>query len=197
MIIMQNSDGLKRRKYIESKGLTKVIFSHYEPHYHCTQYHPKGIKGGMMPELDSMVPSKEFPKPMDVRISPWGPCGTDFASYSKGMRQAGDLHLSGVLLRLAPGDVDTEGASKQWSEIFGAPTSRDLLAFTNARMGFVRGQEGKPEGLDLITVAVNGKARFDGILERASKLGLCGDGWINMCGVRWFFVDAGEPREKL
>lgn len=77
------------------------------------------------------------------------------------------------------------------------PTSRDLLAFTNTRMGFVRGQEGKSEGLDCITVAVNGKERFDGILERASKLGLCGDGWINMCGVRWFFVDAGEPREKL
>ena len=90
-------------------------------------------------------------------------------------------------LRLAPRDADTEGAARQWSEIFGIGTSRDLLAFTNARMGFVRGQEGKPEGLDCITMAVNGKDRFEGILERTSKEGLCGDGWINMCGVRWCF----------
>lgn len=197
MIIMQNSDALKSRQRIESKGLAKVVWSHEGESYVGTQYNPKGIKGGMMPELDSMVPTKEFPKPMDVGVSPWGACGEDFESYSKGMRQAADLHLSGVLLRLGAGDVDTEGASKQWSQIFGVPTSRDLLAFTNARMGFVRGEEGKREGLDCITVAVNGKERFEGILDAARELGLCGDGWINMCGVRWFFVDAGQPRGNL
>jgi hypothetical protein len=197
MIIMQNQDGPKRRRLIESRGLAKVIFQHETPGYNCTQYHPKGIKGGMMPELDSVDSSDDFPNPLGERFSPWGPCGPDFEGYSKGMKNAGDLHLVGALLRLAPGDVDTEGAAMQWSEIFGVDTSKDFLVFTNARMGFVKGEDGKPEGLDYVTVAVNGKERFEGILKRASKEGLCGDGWINMCGVRWYFVDADKMESRL
>jgi len=150
-----------------------------------------------MPELDSVDASAEYPNPLGERFSPWDPCGPNFEEYGKGMRKARDLHLVGVLLRLAPRDVDTKGAARQWSEIFGVGTNGDLLAFTNASMGFVKGQEGKPEGLDCITVAVDGKDRFEGILERASKERLCGEGWINMCGVRWYFVDAGEVKGKL
>src|SRR6266496_3003484 len=50
------------------------------------------------------------------------------------MQKAWDLHLVGALLRLAPGDVDTEGAARQWAEIFDVCTSGHLLMFTNARM---------------------------------------------------------------
>jgi len=93
---------------------------------------------------------------------------------------------------LAPGDNDGESASRQWEDIFGVPRSRDLVAFTNARLGFIRGEEGKPEGIVSITIAVKGQKTFDGIQERASQMGLCGDGWINMVGVRWYFSHAGE-----
>ena len=45
MIIMQTGDAKKRKEYIESKGLAKVIFTH-ETEDSCTvQYHPKGIYG--------------------------------------------------------------------------------------------------------------------------------------------------------
>jgi hypothetical protein len=45
MIIMQTGDAKKRKEYIESKGLAKVIFMH-ETEDSCTvQYHPKGIPG--------------------------------------------------------------------------------------------------------------------------------------------------------
>ena len=45
MIIMQTMNAEKRRAYIESKGLSKVIYSYQHDDVHCIQYHPKGIKG--------------------------------------------------------------------------------------------------------------------------------------------------------
>ena len=45
MIIMQTMNADKRRAYIESKGLSKVIYSYQHDDVHCIQYHPKGIKG--------------------------------------------------------------------------------------------------------------------------------------------------------
>jgi hypothetical protein len=194
MIIMQNLDAAKRRKYIESEKLSSVIFDHIHDDVVCVQYHPKGLKGGMMPELDSHATTKDNPNPLKDSSSPWHACGKDDGKYRALMRKYGHLHLASALLRLAPGDVDTEGASRQWEKIFGVGMSRDLVAFTNARMGFIRGQEGKSEGLDSITITVNGGDKMDAILERASEEGICGDGWINMCGVKWFFAYAGGGR---
>ncbi|KAJ4339754.1 hypothetical protein N0V87_002954 [Didymella glomerata] len=45
MIIMQTEDAKKRREYIESKGLAKVIISQEHGDTVFVQYHPKGIKG--------------------------------------------------------------------------------------------------------------------------------------------------------
>lgn len=147
-----------------------------------------------MPELDSHQTTKANPNPLKDRFSPWHACGKDYAHYSKFMKKYSELHLASALMRLAPGDMDTEGASRQWESIFGVGMSRDLVAFTNARMGFIRGQEGKPEGLDSITIAVNGGDRLDGILQRASEEGICGEGFIKMCGIKWYFVYAGGGR---
>lgn len=151
-----------------------------------------------MPELDAHQPNETNPTPLTTRFSPWHACGplASYPSYSAIMKRHSDLHLVGAVLRLAAGDSETEAASRQWEEIFGVPRSRDLLAFTNARIGFIRGEEGEREGLVSITIAVEGKERFQGILQRASNAGLCGDGWINMCGVRWYFVEAGQSQER-
>lgn len=117
------------------------------------------------------------------------------------MKKYGDLHLASALLRLAPGDWDTEGASRQWESVFGVGMSRDLVAFTNARMGFVRGQEGQPEGLESITITVNGGDRMDGILQRAREEGvLQDDGSLRMLNVKWYIRYAGggqAPTSRL
>jgi len=151
-----------------------------------------GCTGGVIPELDSHDATSSNPKPLTTRFSPWHACGRDYDTYSAGMKRHADLSLVGCICRLAPGDNDGESASRQWEDIFGVPRSRDLVAFTNARLGFIRGEEGKPEGIVSITIAVKGQKTFDGIQERASQMGLCGDGWINMVGVRWYFSHAGE-----
>lgn len=45
MIIMQTEDAKKRRQYIESQGLAKVITAQDHSDTVFVQYHPKGIKG--------------------------------------------------------------------------------------------------------------------------------------------------------
>ncbi|KAF2193873.1 hypothetical protein K469DRAFT_548688 [Zopfia rhizophila CBS 207.26] len=196
MIIMQTADAKRRREYIESKGLGKVIFSYDHKDSVCVQYHPKGIKGGMMPELDSHTSSPNNPTPLESRFSPWHACGSDHKVYYPGMKRSSHLSLEGCVLRLGPGDVGHEAASRQWEEIFGVVRNRDLLAFTNARLGFIPGSEGEPEGLVSITIGVCGKDKFDAILDRASKEGLCGNRWINMFGIKWFFVLTGYGEGK-
>ena len=142
MIIMQNLNAKKRREYIESQKHSKVIFEHHHDDVSCIQYHPKGIKGGMMPELDSHTPGPNNPTPLKSRFSPWHACGSDHKVYYPGMKRSEHLSLEGCVLRLQPGDYDHEAASRQWEETFGVARSRDLLAFTNARLGFTPGREG-------------------------------------------------------
>lgn len=157
------------------------------------------IAGGMMPELDSHTPGPNNPTPLKSRFSPWHACGSDHKVYYPGMKRSEHLSLEGCVLRLQPGDFDHESASRQWEEIFGVARSRDLLAFTNARLGFTPGREGQSEGLVSITVGVKSQAKLDAILDRARQAGLCGSGSIEMCGVKWFLVLTGheEPKGKL
>ncbi|KAF2432899.1 hypothetical protein EJ08DRAFT_608169 [Tothia fuscella] len=196
MIIMQTLDAAKRRQYILDKGLSKVIWGYDRDGITAAQYHPKGIPGGMMPELDSHPTTPSNPSPLTDPFSPWHACGKDHTAYSALMKKYSDIHLSGVLLRLAPGQTDTEAASRYWQDTFGVGMSRDLLAFTNARMGFVRGVEGRSEGLESITIGVDGVGRLEGIWEKARREGVAREGYVEMCGVKWFFHNAGG-RSKL
>jgi hypothetical protein len=149
------------------------------------------LLGGMMPARFSPRHTSES-QPCDIPLSPWHACGPDYSSYSAAMKRRSHFHLHGVVCRLAPGDVDHEAVSREWEDIFGIPRSRDLLAFTNARMGFIRGVEGQPDGLASITIGVEGRDEFNAILDRAREEGLCGDGWINMLGVKLYFTCMGE-----
>jgi hypothetical protein len=145
-----------------------------------------------MPELDSHGSSAEHPDPLSSTFSPWHAAGTDYASYAAGMKRRSDLHLIGAVCRLAPGDTNTEAALKQWEELFGLPRDLNQLVFTNARMGFVKGAKGQPEGLVSITIAVEGEDRLAGIVQRARQRGVWGDGYSEMLNLRFYFVLAGE-----
>ena len=153
--------------------------------------------GGMTPELDSHAPSPNNPTPLKSRFSPWHACGPDHTTYYPGMKRSAHLSLEGCVLRLQPGDYDHEAAARQWEEIFGVERSRDLLAFTNARIGFVPGQRGRSEGLVSLTIGVKGRDKLDAILRRAREAGVCDDGGVQMCGVKWNFVLTGHEDAKL
>lgn len=193
MIIMQTLDAAARKNYVTSKKLAKVIWEHVQHDSHAIQYHPKGIKGGMIPELDS---HNDAPEQLQDRFSRWHPCGDDYNNYSERMKKHANLSLLGCILRLAPGDIDAEGASKQWEELFGVLRNRDLLAFTNARLGFVPGSDNEPEGLANITIGVRGQDYLDGILRRAKERGLLQDGGaVRMVGIRFYLSHMGEMAE--
>ena len=104
------------------------------------------------------------------------------------MKRCSHLHLVETVCRLTPEDTDTEAAAKQWEKIFGIPRIQNGLTFINGRLRFTPGEKGKPEGIESITLAVEGEKKFNDILDRARKEGLCGDGWINMLGLKWYFV---------
>ena len=150
-----------------------------------------------MPELDSHAPTPSNPTPIATRFSPWHACGPDYVSYAAGMRRRAHLKLLSATLQLAPGDSDTDAATKQWEDYFGIPRSGNELYFTNARMNFVAGVEGKAEGLESLTVAVQGREKMGQMLEAARKEGVCRYNWIEMLGVRWFFVQAEDMVAKL
>lgn len=149
----------------------------------------------MIPELDSHEPSADNPTPLATRFSPWHACGSHSNVYS-GMERTAHLTLEGCVLRLQPGDGGHEAAARQWEDVFGVGRSRDLLAFTNARLGFIPGQRGQPDGLVSITVGVNTEAKRDAILQRARDAGIWGDGWMEMCGVKWYVVLTGRRESK-
>ncbi|KAL2365419.1 hypothetical protein RJZ56_001663 [Blastomyces dermatitidis] len=116
----------------------------------------------------------------------------------RGMKRTADLHLADVTCRLAPGDEDTDAALKQWEETFGIPGDPGHLQFTNARMRFLPGMEGKSEGFTDVSIAVRGEERHKGIFDRAREVGLpSGDGWVEMLGCRWHFVSASGTREDV
>ncbi|KAK2767069.1 hypothetical protein FQN54_006388 [Arachnomyces sp. PD_36] len=197
MIIMQTGDAVARRSFIESQKLAKVIFSREYEESVCIQYHPKGIKGGVIPELDSHDKSASNPEPLMSRFSPWHACGSDYNAYSTVMKRCSHLRFVEAVCRLDPGEADTEAAAKQWERTFGTPRREDGLVFTNGAVKFIPGEEGKPEGIASITIAVEGESKFNAILNRARDQGLCGDGWINMLGVKWYFVCVDGPNSRL
>ena len=55
MIIMQTGDAKKRKEFIESKGLAKVIWTHETETSMTVQYHPKGIAGAFKSTSQMMI----------------------------------------------------------------------------------------------------------------------------------------------
>lgn len=155
----------------------------------------------MIPELDSHHTSPSNPDPLHTRFSPWHACGpsSTHSKYSAGMKRHADLHLLGATLRLKPGDQDIRGAAKQWEDVLGIHTQENAVVYTNARMDFVKGVEGQPEGIVEIEIGVEGNERLSGILERAREQGCKaekGQGTVEMLGVRFVFVEVPKAAES-
>jgi hypothetical protein len=117
------------------------------------------------------------------------------------MERYADLHLLGATLRLKPGEQDTHDAAKQWEEVLGIKAQEGDVLFTNARMGFTDGVEGKAEGIVEIRIGVEGRERLTEIFERARYEGCKVDqhqGTVEMLGVQFVFIQFSEgAKSKL
>jgi hypothetical protein len=209
MIIMQTHSAIARRDYLQSHNLARVIFEHELEESVCMQYHPKGIKGGVMPELDSHFIKEGVVDGVKERVAPWHACGpaSGWERYGEAMRKFGHLWLLGVKLQLGEKDRDVEGAARQWESLFGVKrVGRREVGFTNARMLFLEGKEGESEGLKEIVVGIEGRKKLQGVLRRARGEGFevneeaeGNGGTFAMLGVRWRFVllEEGPIKSQL
>jgi hypothetical protein len=115
------------------------------------------------------------------------------------MKRHADLHLLGATLRLKPVDQDIRGAAKQWEDVLGVNAQENAVVYSIARMDFVKGVEGQPEGIVEIVIGVEGDERLSGILERAKEQGCKvekGQGTVEMLGVRFIFVEVPKVAES-
>jgi hypothetical protein len=143
-----------------------------------------------------MHPTARWPDQVGARFAPWHGFPGTYGRYGRVMRRSGHLHLVGVQFRLPPGDDQVYLAAKKWQDVFGVPMVGATMTFTNATMEFLKGEEGKREGLETITIAVEGKGNLEGILERAKQENILRDGLVDMCGIKWKFVYKGEPKKS-
>ncbi|KAF2403788.1 hypothetical protein EJ06DRAFT_505100 [Trichodelitschia bisporula] len=197
MIIMQQQGAKERREQLVKSKRARVIWTSDHEESSATQYHPADVPGGVIPELDAQYGAG---KGVEVRFGAWHALGPRHEEYVGGMRETAGLGLLGVVCRLKAGEVDVEGAARRWRDLFGVAMSRDLVAFTNARLGFVRGVEGKGAGIESITVGVAGREKLEDVIKKAREKGVWRGGthgWAEMCGVKWHFVQTGEETSKL
>ena len=156
-----------------------------------------------MPELDSHHKSYSNPDPLDTRFSPWHACGptSTYPTYSAAMKRHADLHLLGATLRLMPGERNTYDAAKQWEEVLGVKAQEGVVLFTNGKIGFTNGVEGKAEGIVEIRIGVEGRERLTDIFERAREEGCKVDqhqGTVEMLGVQFVFIQFSDgAKSKL
>jgi hypothetical protein len=146
-----------------------------------------------MPELDSHDILDDHPDPLNERFSPWHAVGppSAYPTYLACMKRHSRFRLESAILRLAPEDEDTIGATQQWSQLFGINIGHNPaeLQFTNAKMIFVPGEIGKQEGLVEVTIGVEGDEKTHGIMKRAAREGLIIYGnCVEMLGIRWRFL---------
>jgi hypothetical protein len=117
------------------------------------------------------------------------------------MKRHANLHLLSATCQLTPGDEDTEGAARQWEDIFGVRRGKRKgeSEFVNAKLRFIPGKQGETDGLVEICIGVEGKIAWSNILGRANRAGVLGnDGIVDMLGVRWKFVLLeGQEKSRL
>ena len=66
MIIMQTDDAKAERDRIVSSGLSKVIYGYEHADCVCVQYHPKGIKGDLLPCLEDHETTTRTPLILEI-----------------------------------------------------------------------------------------------------------------------------------
>lgn len=151
-----------------------------------------------MPELDSHRPAPGNPTPLASPLSPWHACGPDYDFYSAAMARTSHLQMLEATCRLATG-TDPEEAARKWQTMFGVKKNGSTVVFSNMRLRFTKADRNQPDGLESITVGIQGRKVYQDVLRRADEAGVLQDGRARMLGINWHFValDAEEGMSRL
>ena len=173
MIIMQSPDALLERQRVAGLGVRAVATADRET-YLYTHFHPSDL-GGFLLSIDSILPPTNHLE----RYAPWPPAGPDWQNHR---REQVCKDIVGVELQ----SDDPEGLAKLWARVLDLPARKHegipRIALANARLRFVKTQDGRGPGIGALDIAVNDRAY---VLAEAAKRGLKNsDDCVTVCGCR-------------
>ena len=168
MIITQCDDHEPRRQRVAELGI-RLVADRDSEDYRLMQLHPRDT-GGTFFELDEQLGENA-----QERDGPWHPAGPDWQRAKRTER------VAGIVAAEVQCD-DPEAIAKRWAEIAEIQLEGNTMPLENAEVRFVPIEDGRPEGLSAIDVAVNDKAA---ILEAAESINaVTAEDQIYLCGVR-------------
>jgi hypothetical protein len=183
MVITQCDDHAPRRRRVEELGVRLAHSFEVPGQFRNMQLHPKDT-GGSFFEID-----EQLGEGAHEPDGPWEPAG-----HGVRWREFRRLDaVSAITAAEIQGD-DPEALARRWGEIAEIPVRRDAdgrltLALDGSTLRFVPCEDGRPEGLGGIDVAVVDRAR---VLAAARERGLeRSDGRVQLCGMRVGLVDGG------
>ena len=169
MIITQCDDHEPRRARVGELGI-RLVADRDSDEYRLMQLHPRDT-GGTFFEIDEQLGEGAL-----ERDGPWHPAGPDWQRAKRTER------VAGIVAAEVQCD-DPTAIAQRWSEIAEIDlVSDNTLPLENAEVRFVPIEDGRPEGLSAIDIAVNDKTA---ILEAADSMGAKrSENQIYLCGVR-------------
>ena len=180
MVITQ-LDTLKEHQRLRQRAIdngVRVAHEHASKQWTLTQLHPADLKAAFL-EL-------EYDADEDF-LGRWNPVGG--TGWEHHVKQDVTVDFVGVELQ---GD-DPEALASLWGQCADLPVQRNAegdptIAFNNAVLRFVAAVDGRGPGLGGLDIAV---ADREHILREARDRGAyVSDEQVNICGTRWFLVDA-------
>lgn len=168
MIITQCDDHEPRRQRVAELGI-RLVADRDSEDYRLMQLHPRDT-GGTFFELDEQLGENA-----QERDGPWHPAGPDWQRAKRTER------VAGIVAAEVQCD-DPNAIAQRWAEIAEIDLEGNTMPLENATVRFVPIEDGRPEGLSAIDIAVNDK---DAILEAADVIGAVrAENQIYLCGVR-------------
>ena len=168
MIITQCDDHEPRRQRVAELGI-RLVADRDSEDYRLMQLHPRDT-GGTFFELDEQLGENA-----QERDGPWHPAGPDWQRAKRTER------VGGIVAAEVQCD-DPNAIAQRWAEIAEIDLEGNTMPLENATVRFVPIEDGRPEGLSAIDIAVNDK---EAILEAADAIGAVrAENQIYLCGVR-------------
>ena len=168
MIITQCDDHEPRRQRVAELGI-RLVADRDSEDYRLMQLHPRDT-GGTFFELDEQLGENA-----QERDGPWHPAGPDWQRAKRTER------VGGIVAAEVQCD-DPNAIAQRWAEIAEIDLEGNTMPLENATVRFVPIEDGRPEGLSAIDIAVNDR---DAILAAADAIGAVrAENQIYLSGVR-------------
>ena len=167
MVITQCDDAAPRRARLDKLGV-RLVTDHHGKSFVNMQLHPKDT-GGSFLEIDAMLGAGGHDAD-----GPWHPAGPNW--------QAGRTERATGITAAVIQCEDPAAVAARWSTIVELPLRGNVLPLQNAALRFVPCEDGRPEGLAELDIAMADAATALAAAERRGARS--GAAQVTLCGMR-------------